>query len=46
MQGEIRATGFNEQADAFYEILQEGKVSHSGLLQWALLCTGDHADPA
>ena len=26
-QGEIRATGFNEQVDSFYEMLQEGKVS-------------------
>lgn len=24
--GEIRATGFNEQVDAFYELLQEGQV--------------------
>ncbi|KAK1925386.1 hypothetical protein DB88DRAFT_450919 [Papiliotrema laurentii] len=24
--GEIRATGFNDQVDAFYELLQEGKV--------------------
>ncbi|KAI0521847.1 replication factor-A protein [Xylaria bambusicola] len=24
--GEIRATGFNEQCDAFYELLQEGQV--------------------
>lgn len=26
-KGEIRATGFNEQVDSFYELLQEGKVS-------------------
>jgi len=25
-QGEIRATGFNEQVDNFYEVLEEGKV--------------------
>lgn len=24
--GEIRATGFNEQCDAFYDVLQEGQV--------------------
>ena len=26
-QGEIRATGFNEQVDKFYDQLDEGKVS-------------------
>lgn len=26
IQGEIKATGFNEQCDAFYDLLQEGKV--------------------
>lgn len=24
--GEIRATGFNQECDAFYELLQEGQV--------------------
>jgi len=24
--GEIRATGFNEQVDSFYEVLQEGQI--------------------
>ena len=27
-QGEIKATGFNEAVDSFYELMQEGKVSH------------------
>ena len=26
VQGEIRATGFNDTVDSFYELLQEGKV--------------------
>jgi hypothetical protein len=26
-QGEIRATGFNEQVDKFFDKLEEGKVS-------------------
>lgn len=28
-QGEIRATGFNEQVDKFYDKLDEGKVSET-----------------
>jgi replication factor A1 len=29
-QGEIRATGFNDQVDKFYDKLDEGKVSRVG----------------
>lgn len=30
-QGEIRATGFNEAVDQYYEMMQEGKVGRAAI---------------